>query len=131
MNALPLEANAIVINAETVCRVQEAVDLKKPLIDKNLTLAGKLKGCDKSNVIEVLMDVPIGREISRILENHGGTVKDYGEIIMGGPFTGKRAGIDDPVIKTTGGIRMILTQYMYIFMLHMPTDWQTVWELWG
>ena len=104
VNALPLEANAIVINAETVCRVQEAVDLKKPLIDKNLTLAGKLKGCDKSNVIEVLMDVPIGREISRILENHGGTVKDYGEIIMGGPFTGKRAGIDDPVIKTTGGI---------------------------
>lgn len=30
---LPLAADAIVVNAETACRIQEAVDLKKPLID--------------------------------------------------------------------------------------------------
>ena len=37
VESLPTEAGAIVINAETICRIQEAVDLKKPLIDKNMT----------------------------------------------------------------------------------------------
>ena len=44
VDTLPLNADAIVVNAETVCRIEEAVDLKKPLIDKDMTVAGKLKG---------------------------------------------------------------------------------------
>lgn len=102
VESLPLEAGAVVINAETVCRIQEAVDLKKPLIDKNLTVAGKLKG--NENLIQVFFDVPLGRSVADVFEMAGGLAGEYGELIMGGPFTGKRTALDAPIIKTTGGL---------------------------
>lgn len=102
VESLPLEANAIVINAETTCRIQEAVDLKKPLIDKNMTVAGKLKG--NENLIQVFFDVPLGISVGEMFAKAGGLAEGYGELIMGGPFTGKRTNLDAPVIKTTGGL---------------------------
>lgn len=102
VESLPLEADAIVINAETVCRIQEAVDLKKPLIDKNMTVAGKLEG--NENLIQVFFDVPLGISVGEMFEKAGGLAEGYGELIMGGPFTGKRTSLDAPVIKTTGGL---------------------------
>ena len=98
---LPLEASAIVINAETLLRIYEAVELKKPLIDKDMTVAGKLK---EDATIHILKDVPIGMKVSDVLAKVGGVGPAYGELIMGGPFTGKRTSLDAPVVKTTGGI---------------------------
>lgn len=98
---LPLEASAIVINAETLLRIYEAVELKKPLIDKDMTVAGKLK---EDASIHILKDVPIGMKVSDVLAKVGGVGSTYGELIMGGPFTGKRTSLDAPVVKTTGGI---------------------------
>lgn len=97
---LPSAVNAIVINSETVCRIQEAVDLKKPLIDKDMTVAGKLNG----DLIKTFHNVPIGTLVSEMIERAGGIGAGYGEIIMGGPFTGKRTSLEAPVVKTTGGI---------------------------
>ncbi len=102
VNSLPSEAGAVVLNAETVCRIQEAVDLKKPLIDKNLTVAGKLKG--NENLIQIFEDVPIGRSVGKLFEAAGGLAGEYGELVMGGPFTGKRTSLEAPVVKTTGGL---------------------------
>lgn len=102
VESLPAQAGAIVINAETACRIQEAVDLKKPFIDKNLTIAGKIKG--NENLIQVFFDVPLGISVKSMFEKAGGLAQDYGELIMGGPFTGKRTKPDAPVIKTTGGL---------------------------
>ena len=98
---LPLEASTIVINAETLLRIYEAVELKKPLIDKDMTVAGKLK---EDASIHILKDVPIGMKVSDVLAKVGGVGPTYGELIMGGPFTGKRTSLDAPVVKTTGGI---------------------------
>lgn len=39
---LSMAADAIVINAETTFKIREAVEEKKPLIDKDMTVAGKL-----------------------------------------------------------------------------------------
>lgn len=98
---LPMAANAVVINAETIYRLREAVEEKKPLIDKDMTVAGKLK---ENASIHVLLDVPIGTKVSKVIEEAGGLGAEYGELIMGGPFTGKRTELDAPVVKTTGGI---------------------------
>lgn len=98
---LPMAAEAVVINSETVFRIREAVEEKKPLIDKDMTVAGKLK---ENASIHVLMDVPLGTSVANVLEMAGGLGKEYGELIMGGPFTGKRTSLEAPVIKTTGGI---------------------------
>lgn len=104
VTALPMEAEAIVINAETACRIQEAVDDKKPFIDKDLTVGGKIAGNAKEKLIQTFLDVPLGTKISEMFERAGGLSKDYGELIMGGPFTGKRTTLEAPVIKTTGGL---------------------------
>lgn len=104
VTALPLEADAIVINAETACRIYEAVDLKKPLIDKDMTVAGKIAGCEDKTQIHILFDIPIGQKVGEVFEMVGGLNKEYGELLMGGPFTGKRTNPDAPIVKTTGGL---------------------------
>lgn len=48
--------------------------------------------------------MPLGMAVSDVLERAGGLGKEYGELIMGGPFMGKRTTLDAPIVKTTGGI---------------------------
>ncbi|WP_423253679.1 proline reductase-associated electron transfer protein PrdC [Melissococcus plutonius] len=101
VDQLPLEANAIVSNLETIFRIYEAVELRKPFIDKDLTVAGKLK---ESGSVNVLLDIPIGKKFNEVFELVGGIGKEYGEIIEGGPFMGKRTTQENYLQKNTGGL---------------------------
>lgn len=98
---LPSVADAVVINVETLLRVAEAIELKKPCFSKNVTVVGKLNGGVEPHVF---MDVPVGTSVKELIERAGGIDGQYGEIIMGGPFTGKPCKLDAPITKTTGGI---------------------------
>lgn len=98
---LPSAADAVVINVETILRVAEAIELKKPCYSKNVTVIGKLNG---GNEAHVFMDVPVGTSVGDLIEMSGGIDGEYGEIIMGGPFTGKATDESAPITKTTGGI---------------------------
>ena len=100
-NDLPYKADTAVINVETALRIQEAIDYRKPVITKDLTIAGEI---NNEKRIHVLKDVPIGMKVEDILNNLNGIKKEYGEIILGGPFTGKRGNINSYITKTTGGI---------------------------
>jgi proline reductase-associated electron transfer protein PrdC len=101
VDQLPSVAGAVILNVETIARVAEAVDERKPVISKHLTIAGLLKGGKESRVF---LDVPIGTPISRLIDECGGIDGHAGEIVMGGPFTGSSTAMDAPVVKTTGGI---------------------------
>lgn len=100
---LPSAANAVVINSETMCAIADAVDDLKPLIEKNITVAGYL---NTANSLEIFMNVPIGTRVGDLIDRAGGIFKygEYGEIIMGGPFTGTSTTVDDYTKKATGGI---------------------------
>ena len=99
---LPAAAKSIVINVETLARVAEAIDERKPSFSKNLTVVGKIKGGNKPHVF---MDVPVGTCVEDLIERAGGLADGkIGEIVMGGPFTGKATTLDAPTTKTTGGI---------------------------
>ena len=98
---LPAAAKSIVINVETLARVAEAIDERKPCYSKNLTVVGKIKGGNKPHVF---MDVPVGTSVGELIEMAGGLDGEPGEIVMGGPFTGKATTLDAPITKTTGGI---------------------------
>ena len=98
---LPSAARSVVLNLETVAKIAEAIDEKKPCITKNLTVRGKLNGGNKAHVF---MDVPVGVSVGELIERAGGIDGKYGEIIMGGAFTGKSTELDAPITKTTGGI---------------------------
>ena len=95
---LPLEANAIISNVETIKHVVNAIEEDKPLIDKDLTVGGRVQNPS------IFMDVPIGLPISVFIEKAGGYINPHGEIIRGGPFTGRPAREEEPINKTTGGL---------------------------
>lgn len=101
VDQLPAVAGAVILNVETIARVTEAVEERRPVISKNLTVVGKL---GKGKESQVFMDVPIGASVQDLIAEAGGIDGVYGEIIMGGPFTGKSVTLDDVVVKTTGGI---------------------------
>ena len=98
---LPSAANAVVLNVETLSRIAEAIDERKPCFSKNLTVIGNLNG---GNAPHVFWDVPVGSSVGSLIDRAGGIDGVYGEVILGGPFTGRAAALDEPVTKTTGGI---------------------------
>jgi len=95
---LPLEANAIISNVETIKHVVNAIEDDKPLIDKDLTVGGRVQNPS------IFLDVPIGLPISVFIERAGGYINPHGEIVRGGPFTGRPAQENEPINKTTGGL---------------------------
>ena len=95
---LPLEANAIISNVETIKHVVNAIEDDKPLIDKDLTVGGRVQNPS------IFLDVAIGLPISVFIERAGGYINPHGEIVRGGPFTGRPAQEDEPINKTTGGL---------------------------
>ncbi|MBP3896501.1 MAG: proline reductase-associated electron transfer protein PrdC [Mogibacterium sp.] len=100
---LPSAANAVVINSETVYSCVAAIEDQKPCIDKWVTVRGMLKGGSAAHVFK---GVPVGVSVKTLIEKAGGADEEcgYGEIIMGGAFTGKSTTLDAPITKTTGAI---------------------------
>ena len=98
---LPLEANAVVINVETLKNITRAIEDKRPVITKDITVGGRVGDAREGHVF---LDVPMGMPAGIYIEKCGGYVKPYGEIVLGGPFTGRKGSADSPVTKTLGGI---------------------------
>ena len=98
---LPLEAYTVVQNVETVKHIVNAIEKRKPYIAKDITVAGRVKEGQKG---KVFMDVPLGEPVGKYIELAGGYVKPFGEITLGGPFTGSAGREDSPIIKTMGGV---------------------------
>jgi len=97
---LPSKAGAVVLNAETLYALAQAIDRRKPMIDKDVTVAGKLAGPN----VQVFRGVPVGLPVETLLARAGGIAGGYGELMMGGPFTGRRTTPQSPILKTTGGL---------------------------
>ncbi len=99
---LPSAANAVVLNTETLIRITEAIDERRPCISKDLTVVGMVEDAQKGKIFK---DVPIGTSVADLIEASGGLIdRPIGELIMGGPFTGKPTTLEAPITKTTGGI---------------------------
>jgi proline reductase-associated electron transfer protein PrdC len=102
---LPGEAGCVVLNTETAARIADAVDSRKPVLSKDMTLAGQYRGkafADRQSM--ALFDAPVGLAMDSIITGAGGLSADCGEVIAGGPFTGKPARPGAPVTKLTGGL---------------------------
>ena len=100
---LPARVGVIVTNAETVKRVVEAIELRKPVITKDFTVAGRFIGTFRKKAVTYL-DQPIGASIGKYIADCGGFLEPYGELVLGGPFMGKPGTVNSVVTKTMGGI---------------------------
>lgn len=99
---LPIEANCIILNTETLANIVRAVEERKPVIDKDITVGGKLSNGNKQNVF---FQVPIGTPVKEMIKKCGGIDGEYGEVLIGGPYTGSAGNLEsDVVTKTSGGI---------------------------
>lgn len=96
---LPSAVGATVENVETLKHIGEAIEERKPFIDKDLTVAGRV---NKGSL--VCMNVPLGTPVHELLARAGGLVEPYGEIILGGPMMGGVGDINSCITKTTGGV---------------------------
>jgi len=96
---LPSFVNAIVSNVETIKRVVEAIELRKPVITKDFTVAGRI-----NSDVRIYLDEPIGMPVKKYIDDCGGYIKPHGEILLGGPFTGISGDEQSVITKTLVGI---------------------------
>ena len=102
---LPIDAGAVVQNVGTAYAVYEAVEKRKPLIERVVTVTGRTLA-HPSN-----LRVRIGTPISQLITHCGGLPEDYGKVVNGGPMMGRAvANLDAPVTKGTSGILIIREQ---------------------
>lgn len=96
---LPFDVGAIVQNVATVLAIYEAVQKKKPLIDRVVTVTGDSVS-RPSNFL-----VRIGTPISQLLQAAGGLREGSVKVINGGPMMGKALPtVMSPVTKGTSGV---------------------------
>ena len=83
---LPGTVGACIDNAETLKNIALAIEERKPVIDKDITVSGRV-----AHKESVFVDVPIGTPMGDLIERAGGFINPHGEIVVGGPQTGRTA----------------------------------------
>ncbi|GAA4804696.1 electron transport complex subunit RsxC [Litoribaculum gwangyangense] len=101
-NGLPIDVGVIVHNVGTIFAIYQAIQHKKPLIERVVTVTGK-KLKNPSNYW-----VKIGTPITDLVNEVGGLPEGTRKIVNGGPMMGKAIkNTDVPVTKGTSGILVI------------------------
>ncbi len=96
---LPMDVGCVVNNVGTAIAVADAVEEKKPLIERVVTVTGDAVK-ETKNLI-----APIGTPFLKLIEYCGGLATDTKKVIMGGPMMGiAQYSLNVPVIKATSGI---------------------------
>ena len=96
---LPADVGVIVMNVTTLALLAKYVHTGEPLVSRRVTVDGSAIASPK-NVI-----APIGVSFRELIAFTGGFKSDPGKALYGGPMMGiPAASLDEPTIKTTGGI---------------------------
>lgn len=104
---LPFDVGVLVNNVGTAFAIYEAINYKKPLIERVVTISG-------NGVVEPRnLYVRIGTSFADVLEQCGGFKGETGEmeVLNGGPMMGiAQTVLDSPVIKGTSGITVLTAE---------------------
>ncbi|MDY6916074.1 MAG: electron transport complex subunit RsxC [Candidatus Cloacimonadota bacterium] len=96
---LPMDVNVVVQNVGTAYAIYEAVRYKKPLIQRVVTVTGRIVKNPKN------LRVRIGTKFEELLNCCGGTTEPIGKIISGGPMMGFAIPtLSAPVAKGSSGL---------------------------
>ena len=96
---LPMDVGVVVQNVGTAVAIFEAVRYRKPLLDRVITVSGKIVKNPK-NII-----APIGTMYNDLLDYCGGTNDEPGKVISGGPMMGFAIPtLDTPMTKGSSGL---------------------------
>ncbi len=96
---LPMDVGVVVQNVGTAIAIYEAVRYKKPLIERVITVTGKIVKNPKN------LKARIGTMYGELLEYCGGTTEEIGKVISGGPMMGFAIPtLDTPMTKGSSGL---------------------------
>jgi len=96
---LPMAVGVVVQNVGTAIAVYEAVRYKKPLIDRVITVSGKIVNNPKN------IKAKVGTLYSDLLEYCGSTTVEIGKVISGGPMMGFAIPtLETPMTKGSSGL---------------------------
>ncbi len=99
---IPPMIGVLVLNVATVAAIAEAVVRGSPLTHRVVTVTGE--GIANAGNFYV----PIGTQVSELIESCGGLTKEAVKVILGGPMMGIAiADLTTPIIKTTGAITVL------------------------
>ena len=97
--ALPIDVGAVVCNASTAVAVYEAVQKRKPLIERVVTVTGKHLASPKNLLTR------IGTPVEALVAKCGGLPEGDVRVLNGGPMMGRPlVNISMPVMKGCSGI---------------------------
>lgn len=95
---LPAATGCLVQNVGTAAAVADAVQLRKPLMERVITVTGRV--VSPANYLALL-----GTPVSHLITEAGGFSEGVGRVIAGGPMTGAAvADLGVPVVKGTSGV---------------------------
>ncbi len=102
---LPADAGVIVHNVGTAYAVCQAVELGKPLYEREITVSGGAVASPKN------LWVKIGTSVKDVIDYCGGETGRVTKAVLGGPMTGTAiADYDKYITKTSGGILLMTSK---------------------
>ncbi|MBR1648940.1 MAG: electron transport complex subunit RsxC [Alphaproteobacteria bacterium] len=105
---LPIDVNCVVQNAGTAFAVYEAVQKKKPLFERIVTVSGD--GIENPMNLRVRIGTPASDLIKLCRPK-----SDIGKIIFGGPMMGTAViNADAPITKTTSGVLLMEEKSVFV-----------------
>ncbi len=108
---LPAAAGVLVHNVGTAAAVLDAVEDRKPLMERVVTVTGAVERPANFKAL-------IGTPVAELVEHAGGLSEGVSRVIAGGPMTGQPLGrLDVPVVKGLSGV-VALTAQMAAPVVH-------------
>ena len=99
---LPIDVGAVVCNASTTVAVYEAVQKRKPLVERIVTVTGKGMKMPSNYLVRM------GTPISALLDAAGGLPEGDVKVLNGGPMMGRAmVNLASPVTKGCSGITVL------------------------
>jgi electron transport complex protein RnfC len=101
---LPAATGALVHNVGTAAAIADAVERRKPLVERVVTVTGHVNA--PANLLVLL-----GTPMQDLVDAAGGLLPGSGRVIAGGPMTGNGlADLTVPVVKGTSGLVVLSAQ---------------------
>lgn len=98
---IPLQVGCVVDNVETIVNIAKAVDEKRPVADKYVTITGEVKTA-------LTTVVPVGTSLADCIALAGGATCERPVVLTGGVMMGGlERDLSVPISKTNGGVIVV------------------------
>lgn len=105
--SIPIQVGVAVFNVETVFNIYQALNAKRPVTHKFITITGEVKEpCTRY--------VPLGMSVEDVVALAGGVTTQEPVYLMGGPMTGNLCSPYDLITKTSNAVIVLPENHLVV-----------------